>query len=452
MTTVHQRFDPPAFMTDFAGIPGQLDAWHEFVSRSFDAVVGAERDVFRKAGARHNEVQYYNAARVATAGPVIEQAITWNAFPKTLLRRLGRARALVEADRVTRFSPARTAQVNAVSYRNLDEYCEWHVVRDPDTQQIRRVTFVSEPFEYWQAMFGDPVDTGGKGTVPFPGDRDLVLRLYRRLVSRKVQCEDLVAHERIDTPYGTIEKGHYNPFNKWNTTHGIVHLSAPPNTLGAEMRLGGDATMVYQNARGEVIVEPEPLICCANFGGADRNSDPTIGATVNALARLGAKITLANPVGLYMDHIDLAGWSAPPGVDVRDCVRIVRGKPRLIERLVVEVPAESGYTVSDLRISGVPVEYGGQIAECITVKLVGAATELGSVKGNVPLACGSRCCVDAANFVSLGNPLATATATPPGKIDAFAREGGPLGGAAARRAPVARPARSALRLRTSLLA
>ena len=90
----------------------------------------------------------------------------------------------------------------------------------------------------------------------------------------------------------------------------------------AQFDLGGgtpaDATVLYRNGRGEPVVEPSALICCAGYGGPDRNSDPTIGATVNALARLGAMITLPNPVGLYMDHIDLSGWQAPDGVQVRN--------------------------------------------------------------------------------------------------------------------------------------
>ena len=110
----------------------------------------------------------------------------------------------------------------------------------------------------------------------------------------------------------------------------------------------------------------------------NRNSDPTIGASVNALARLGAMITLVNPVGLYMDDVDTSGWSLPDGIAPADCLRIVRGEPGRIERLVLEVPAETGRTVSDLQIGGVPVRYGGQVAECITVKLVGGACQIGS--------------------------------------------------------------------------
>ena len=129
-------------------------------------------------------------------------------------------------------------------------------------------------------------------------------------------------------------------------------------------------------------------------------------------------VTLANPVGLYMDNVDSSGWSLPGGVSPADCLRIVRGEPGRIERLVLEVPAETGLTVSDLSIGGVPVIYGGQVAECITVKLVGAAAGLGSVR-NAPAMCDGQACVailDARNL-----QIGTAGAPPaPGTQVAFA--------------------------------
>src|SRR5262249_23380829 len=148
----------------------------------------------------------------------------------------------------------------------------------------------------------------------FTGDQQRLLQLYREWVSPDVQIEDLIATEDIGTADGRsvlVAKGGYNFYNKWNTIHGIVHLCAPPNSLTAEIQLGGDATVVRHDSRGRLVVEPEALICCAAYGGPDRNSDPTIGAAVNALARAGAFITLRNPVGLYMDHVDLTGWETP---------------------------------------------------------------------------------------------------------------------------------------------
>jgi hypothetical protein len=425
------RFDPPAFLADYDGIPGQREAWSEFISRAFDVSIKSEASNVRQPSGTPGVVQFYNPAAYDPGGPVIEQAIVWNAFPKELLRLYGRARALIEADRLWPLARYRndprpgSPGFEAALYRPLDEYCEWQAVRDADTNKIVRVTFTSEPPEYWEAMFGTPTDPGDGTSFPFPGCRERVLSLYRELVSPLVQMDDLICQQEIRGPDGEVyaKQGQYNPYNKWNTTHGIVHLNSPPNSIAAEIKLGADATVLYRNDRGEAVVEPGALICCAAYGGPDRNSDPTIGATVNALARAGAMITLPNPVGLYMDHIDLAGWQGPKGVAVEACVRIVRGAPGMIERLVVEVPAGTGYTVGDLTIGGEAIEWGGQIAECITVKLVGAAARLGSVQ-NAPTACVARCCIDAADPRRLDRPIAFAQPCPPGERQAFVEEGG----------------------------
>jgi hypothetical protein len=424
-----ERFDPPAFLADFNAIPGQLDAWHRAVFSWFEGSIEMDRPLVPGG-----EFQFYNPAKFDPGGASVEQAITWNAFPKELLRRYGRERALREADTLWTldryYSDLQGVAVDAQKYplifetlfRPQNEYCEWHVVRDPDTNQIVRATFTSEPPEFWFALSG--------GSVPdddneFPGDKELLLRQYRTFVSPDVQWDDLLAKEDINGPQGPFAlKGQYNPYNKWNTTHGIVHLCAPPNSLTAEIQLGADATVLRRNSQGKLLVEPDALICCAGYGGPDRNSDPTIGASVNALARLGAYVTLKNPVGLYMDHIDLSGWQAPGGKDVSPYVRILRGALGMIERLVVEVPKERGFTVGDLSIGGEAIRYGGQIAECITVKLVGLAHPQAKPIANIPAPCDRRCCMDPFDATALKRAIKLNAELPAGTVAAFVDQGG----------------------------
>jgi hypothetical protein len=389
-------YDPPARLADFDEIKGQRLAWHQFMVEQFAAQIATALHAIPPSPAgRDVIVQFYDNSQYDPGGPVIEQAVVWNAFPKELLRRFGRARALVEADRLWPLSayghdwiydsdnparsfakaPGNNLPYDGIFYRPTVEYCEWHVDRDPAAGRIKRVAFTSEPPEYWMAMFGGRLDGS---TVDFPGDKGLVLDLYRRHVSPAVAPDDLLVETPFRSPFGPLKKGDYNPYNKWNTTHGIMHLCAPPNALTAEINLGAMSTVVFEDEHGALVVDPDAYITGTGFGGPNRNSDPTIAATVNVLARLGAMITLANPVGLYMDHIDLAGWQTPGGVSPSDCVRVVRGQPDAIERLVVQFPTDE-FDVSDIRIGGVPIRYGGQIAECITVKLVGTAAALGTV-------------------------------------------------------------------------
>jgi hypothetical protein len=419
-----KKFDPPAFLPDFARVPGLLDDWNKAVSHWFDVSIKAEQRMFKKKRVDAT-VQYFNPLKEHPQGPAIEQAITWNAFPKELLRMFGRERALVEADSLWPLSRYKRTFVGPIfdntQYRPLNEYCEWHVFRDPSNGAIKKIAFTSEPPEYYQALFGDEVEGH-----QFHGDRRELLELYRELTNANVQMKDLVAAEDIVAPTGEVvlKKGSYNPYNKWNINDGIVHLAAPPNTLTAEIMLGADATVVRKNASGRILVEPEPLICCAGYGGPDRNSDPTIGSSVNALARLGAMVTLKNPVGLYMDHIDLSGWTAPDGRSVAELVKIVRGQPGMIERFEVEVPAERGFSVSDVQIGGIPIAYGGQIAECTTVKLIGIAV-LAGVKP-VPVGCDFQCCIDRAYATTLGRPQKIKEPLIPGTVSAFDDEGAGL--------------------------
>jgi hypothetical protein len=355
-----KRFDPPALLPDFKPIPGQLDAWHHAVSAWFDASI---KLTSKKAGGK--SIQFYNPATFDPGGVPVDQEIVWNAFPKQLLREFGRDVAFQLADRLWHIeqfgSPSNSPDAppigSGVLYRPQEEYCEWHVLRDPESGKILRVTFTSEPPEYWQALAGLVPGSNGVPDQLFPSNKDVLLKLYRKLVHPKVQIGDLIASEDLKDAKGNVyaAKGQYNIYNKWNTTHGIAHLNSPPNSLRAEIQLGADASIRYNDDRGRLLVEPEALVCYGAYGGPNRNSDPTIGSSVNALARLGAYVTLRNPVGLYMDHIDLSGWEVPDGKGVEDCVRIMRGTPDMIENMVVEVPAKRNFTVGDITINGTPI-------------------------------------------------------------------------------------------------
>src|SRR5262249_18520855 len=145
--------------------------------------------------------------------------------------------------------PANSASTVGVLYRPQEEYCEWHVSRDPETNKIQRLTFTSEPPEYWQALSGFVPGGNGIPDAFFPGDKDVLLQLYSDLVSPHVQLADLIAAEDVPDGAGGIlvKKGRYNIYNKWNTTQGIAHLNSPPNSLVAEVQLGGDAAVLYVN-------------------------------------------------------------------------------------------------------------------------------------------------------------------------------------------------------------
>src|SRR5437899_2533976 len=104
------------------------------------------------------------------------------------------------------------------------------------------------------------------------------------------------------------------------------------------------------------------------------------------LARQGASITLQNPVALYIDRVNTVGWTTPDNTAASSFWSVVRGVPGMCLRAVFEVPVSKGYTVSDIRIGGQPILFGGQIAEHITMKLTGIGCRVG-VSHNSPKGC-----------------------------------------------------------------
>jgi hypothetical protein len=418
-----ERFNPPAFLPDFDRVPGLADEWSQALCDWFDSAIDDQcYGAFRQHGVHGAKAQFFNPLKYRPQGKILEQPVVWNAFPKTMLRQCSYdfKCAMRGADKTFPLSGwISDPSHRGLSYRPGSEYCEWRVTRDPASKKIQKITFTSEPPEYWRALFGGSIQYSQFRASVFHGDPKVVLSLYHELVSHKVKLDDLRAKKKIagNGSFPDIQQGEYNPFNKWNTTDGIVHLTEPSNSILAEISLAAAATILRKDSRDRLLVQPEELICCAGYGNQNANSDPTIGATVNALARLGARVTFKDPVGVYMDHIDLAGWTAPKDEEVSNFVRFTRGEQGMFTRLEIEVP-HGKFQVGDLRIGGVPISHGGQVAECITVKLVGVAAELQSLH-NPPLSCASRC------FVTKNRPLFVLRGkkVPAGRRMVFVHEG-----------------------------
>jgi hypothetical protein len=344
------RLDTPGRLRDVSD-RAKLARWSREQSTRFDRAVAG----IRRTG---STPQFYNPTRVATGPRAARKLITWPGFPRALLLRFGadRTRAYKAAERLQGSAPDR--------FRPQDEYLEWHAHRDPDSGKITRVDLTCEGPEYWDFL---------SRVAP-----DVLLALYRRHVSPDVTMAQV------------MPGGRYRPGNVWNTARGAMHLTHPANSLGAEIKLAADATVLRR--RGDrTITDADELITCAGFGERLRSSDPRIGADVNALARLGYAITLADPVGLYIVRLETQGWRKPDGTPVGNYLRITRGVRGQALRAVYEVPprARSGgkrFVVGDIEIGGRPIQWGGQIAERVTMGLTGLASRKGGIS-NPALAC-----------------------------------------------------------------
>jgi hypothetical protein len=357
MTTTTLHFQPPANLTDFDPLPHQRDAWHVSMATFFRQAIARTEQLLGKGNS-----QLYDPTRTSLSGAVAEQVITWAGFPKTLYEGRTKQQAWQAAEQLVSFKAnGRTAKA-----RPQDEYLEWHTTRDPHGR-ITAVDFTCEGPEYWAALAHGYPDSirPGHGAPAAKGDLNAVVALYQQYVSPEVKREDLLLH------------GRYDPWNRWNTELGAMHLTHPSNSLSAEVYLAGDAT-VLREKNGQVLTDDDDLIACALYGVATRASDPRIGGAVNALARTAALISLKNPVGLYIDGLDTTGWTKPDGqTPVGNYWTILRGNPNAIVRARFEVPKSEGFVVSDILIGGEPITYAGQIAEHITVKLTGLAGEAG---------------------------------------------------------------------------
>lgn len=329
---------PPAGLEDLQRIPDGLRHWDAYVGACID-------DSIQLLGLPAESRQFVNRM---PAPPVLELPIFWNAFPKGLLARYGRERALVMADELQLFKEGWA--------RPQNEYCEWQVQRHPTSHRIQRITFTAETSEYWQVMFGGDVDKPAQPKMTFAGDPQQVARRYRQWVRAGLRPSDLC---------GT--NGAYDPRNCWNTTDGIVHMSHPDNTLPAAIKLIADGTLLFERNRSPITF-PEALCCAVGKVDPSRASDLTVVGTVNALARQGARLALAEPFGIYIHHVDTKGWVLPGLQDAQACCRIERGHPGQALRLVVEAPPGSTSQLHDLKLGGEPLTHGGQVAECITMR------------------------------------------------------------------------------------
>ncbi|MFB9327714.1 hypothetical protein ACFFSY_17440 [Paenibacillus aurantiacus] len=356
------RFTPPANLNDFDSIPNQTEAWHETISYFFDGNIRRIQEELRTS---KGTPQFYNPAVTETASDMQTIDITWNAFPRIV--------EVENHNNPDRYFPAAEELAGGI-IRVQDEYCEWHTERDRDGK-VTRVTFTCEGPEYWEALAdGYPKTYNGQKSAGAKGSKELLLTLYRKYISPDVQLKDLL-----------LPDGTYNPLNRWNTTDGAMHLINPSNTLGAEINIAARATVLRKDANGQLIQDAIELIDCSNFGARERFSDPTIGFQVNKLAQQGSMITLLDPVGLYISDLDTGGFDAR-GKDPKEFWKILRGEKGRILRAVYEVPESEGFKVGDITIGGLPIEYGGQIAQNITMKLTGVACKHHSVQ-NEPISC-----------------------------------------------------------------
>ena len=313
------RFDTPASLRDAPAGSPFYTTWSNFIATGL-----ADLSPGDNGGA------FYDPTRT-DVNIVAEKTLTWIGFPRDVL---------LPGNRDNK--PAAFAAADAdVAFRGpQNEYFEWYVTRN-GAGKITKLTFVTETPEYFQKLW----DT----------DPTLVASVYRTLVSPAVVQADL-----------QTSSGGYNKFNRWNTTDGIVHYIQSINTLSAALNLA-------QSARTSAPPFPDNFEARPALATQPTAVDPRVSFDVHMLVRKGLYVTFRDPVGLYIVEWNDSGFTKPNGSPVGNYWRIVRGSPGMVLRLEYEVPAGAGFVVGDIRIGGHRIEYGGQVAEHITVSTSGTA-------------------------------------------------------------------------------
>lgn len=399
-------FDPPAEHDDFTSEEAEqraqfLATWSSFMQASTEIAITG--DPWQSLDDQ-NRSFYFNPLTTSIPDDATPAAIEWNAFPGRLIAYFGSASPsnLTDAQLDELADTGKVAAVPAFAsgfpnipskvcptldwsqppsqWRTfgppgprgwLDEYCEWSVTRNA-AGKITSVSFTCENPEYWFTLW--------------QSDPAVVLRLYQQYINPEVVAADLYLEDAAGNPVKNPLTGDYayNPLNKWNTgtTVGAMHLTSPPNTVGAEIYLAAAATIARPDSSE---TDPQSMVCCSQYGQPFRNSDPHIGFSANAfIYQQGKRITLANPIGLYIQSPNFASYTlpatAPPGTTAANFWTVVRGRLAQpgttydqILRATFAVPESLGFTVSDIQISGAPIQWAAQIARTFNIGLAALA-------------------------------------------------------------------------------
>lgn len=342
-----KMFSSPGYLKEFNT---QIEkAWSEYISNEINKAIVGSPDRFINDDPRD---LFFNQIKTKLEEDAVNQDIFWTAFPRNIL-----ISTIGDRQRWKKADSSRDVQ---------DEYCEWSVERNPANGKITRVEFTCEGRAYWYYLWAQ--------------SPKLVTKLYQEHVNLNIKEEDL-----------SNSDGSYNHRNKWNnnTSTGAMHMIHRPNTIGAAIELAAGASNI-RVVNGKTLTGEQELIKCGGYGDANRNSDPHIGAIVNSITRQKAKITLADPIGLYFDSLITSGWESPDGTNPIDFWKYTRGESGKYVRAIYEVPAQLNYDVGDIKINGKNIEYGSQIADFINIKLTGIGMGFGQNQITPFTACKAR--------------------------------------------------------------
>lgn len=370
-------FNTPAYLEDFPNEPEkqrQLELfWDKYLDRYTEQSL--QNDPWRST-VQPPITAYFNpkTTDIPDGAPVLP--ITWTAYPnrvKYAFPRVGRRELWEYGDNGTPDPDYEPKGPRGWQ----DEYVEWSVTRNAEGK-VTKIAFSAETREYWYALWNV--------------DPNAVLQLYKKLVSDKVQLEDLYLRDDRGKPIIDPQTGRpaYDELNKWNrtTSGGLAHMIGEFNLWTGVIFLGAQSTILRADQQGNPITDPSQIVNCSKHGTHNRFSDAFASAMINDLVRgpkelgSGARVTIKDPVGTYIQEPNFGLFELPPNAPAAarpsDYWKVVRGRKRqngevhdLILHAVYEVPPEQGFAVGDIYLNGFPIEYGAQMAEVVQLAVAG---------------------------------------------------------------------------------
>lgn len=385
------RYDPPAAQNDFAGNPKEdelLQKWSNLIKDYFQYEIKNLRTILGQESLFFSEIDRVLDNSVPTA------PVPWNGFPRNIQLRVNYDRSKqfqeveIRGQAPIGFTDRKLSQSIEQPYRQQDEYLEWVPIKK--SGRVVKYAFTAEGPEYWEFLAEN--------------DRNAVLALYKEFTGRNVDWteiswnRDVWGQNRLGKPVKIYKIGDYNAYNAVNLEECAAHLTHPANTLGAEIDLAAKATVQRADQSGNLVSERRRLACCSDFGDPNRNSDPQIGRQVNLSVRGGISLTLANPVGLYIQRFDNNRVADKDGNAIPDWWKIIRGKDGRVLRAEFGPPETSQLTLDDVRVgsSNDILTSGGQLAELITMVIYARTVNMG-VSDPAISRCVNRCCVKKGN-------------------------------------------------------
>lgn len=235
------------------------------------------------------------------------------------------------------------------------------------------VTFTTEVPEYYDFLAGTDAD----------GDR--LLGLYNDHNTKDdVKREDLLE-----------ANGEYNRRNRWNIRSdgespgcagAIAHLLRANNTLEAIVMLVVDSTILVLDPKntGKYLTKYQdrlPYIPKVSKESAGRNSDPVIAAHINRYVQQGKRVTIANPLGPYIDTFESEKIrSGNVQLRARDMWQVQRrGDEDHVVRATFTVPRRYIGKLQDHR--GNKIRFGSQIAQYVWIEAQVAVADAGPPPG-----------------------------------------------------------------------